>query len=192
MGFSLLELYLTFIVLTIFLPIIEFFLLKFQNRKKQKIMSLLFNWNFPSNKPFTLFFLPVMFFVFLEILLLKQTFDLYTFLFITIFFSKPLAEEIIFRGMIFGYFLQKFCSKKQKKTKFNYILKITFFLILQSLIFTSGHWESKLFAIPSIFFSGIVYGLLFLLSDKNVLLPTIAHLAVNFSVFFFSVALVLV
>ena len=183
MGFSLLELYLTFIVLTIFLPIMEFFLLKFQNRKKQKIMSLLFNWNFPSNKPFTLFFLPVMFFVFLEILLLKQTFDLYTFLFITIFFSKPLMEEIIYRGMIFGLFLQKFCSKKQKETKLNYILKITFFLILQSLIFTSGHWESKLFAIPSIFFSGIIYGLLFLLSGKNVLLPTIAHLAVNFSVF---------
>ena len=182
MGFNLLELYLTFIVLTIFLPIIEFFLLKFQNRKKQKV-SLLFNWNFPSNKPFTLFFLPVMFFAFLEILLLKQTFDLYTFLFITIFFSKPLMEEIIYRGMIFGLFLQKFCSKKQKKTKLNYILKITFFLILQSLIFTSGHWESKLFAIPSIFFSGIIYGLLFLLSDKNVLLPTIAHLAVNFSVF---------
>jgi len=180
-----LDLYLRFVVSLILLFVIEILTEKFQKEKRRKIkqrLSSFFNWTFPSDKPFRLFCLPLIFILLLESLFLKQTID-NLFLFSFTFLTQPLTEEIIFRGVIFGYLIKK--SERRKQDKKKYIMYIILSLIFQSLLFTSIHWETKLTAIPSIFLSGIIYGIVFMFSGRNVLVSTIMHIASNLFVFIF-------
>jgi membrane protease YdiL (CAAX protease family) len=186
MMFSFWNLYIRFVVSLILLFVIEILTEKFQKEKRRKIkqrLSPFFNWAFPSNKPFRLFCLPLIFILILESLFLKQTIDIYLFLFSFTFLTQPLTEEIIFRGVLFGYLIKK--SERGKQDKKKYIMYIMLSLIFQSLLFTSIHWETKLTAIPSVFLSGIIYGIIFMLSGRNVLVSTIMHIASNLFVFIF-------
>lgn len=109
---------------------------------------------------------------------------MYTYFFFSFtFLTQPLTEEIIFRGIIFGYLIKK--SERIKQDKKKYII-LLLSLVLQSLLFTSIHWETKLTAIPSVFLSGIIYGVIFMLSGRNVLISAIIHIASNLFVFVFS------
>jgi membrane protease YdiL (CAAX protease family) len=184
MMFQLLDLYIRFVFSFILLFTIEILTEGFQKEKRRKVkqrLRLFFNWTFPSNKPFRLFCLPLIFILILQSLFLKQTIDIYLFLFSFTFLTQPLAEEILFRGVLFGYLIKKSERKRQNKKK--YIMHIMLSLVFQSLVFTFIHWETKLTAIPSVFLSGIIYGIIFMLSGKNVLVSAIAHIASNLFVF---------
>jgi membrane protease YdiL (CAAX protease family) len=173
-----------FILFLIFLFAIEFLAERFEKEERKKIKqqaSLFFNWVFPLNKPFKLFCLPLIFILILESFALKHTLDVYFFLFSFTFLTQPLVEEIIFRGVIFGSLIKKLESKKHNKKK--YIIYIMFFLLLQSTLFTFFHWETKPTAVPLVFLNGIIFGITFLLSDRNILVPTMMHIASNLFVF---------
>jgi membrane protease YdiL (CAAX protease family) len=89
---------------------------------------------------------------------------------------QVLVEEIFFRGFIFGALLSYFRVDENA-----FSLKCAFFILLQAFVFALLHVETKNFL--GVFLSGLIFGIVFLLSGKNILPSAILHLALNLSIF---------
>ncbi|MEM4709739.1 MAG: CPBP family intramembrane glutamic endopeptidase [Candidatus Diapherotrites archaeon] len=142
---------------------------------EHKKIEWLFNWTFPGNKPFTLFVLPlILLFAINSFLLGNMNFLLMaTIVSIAV---QVLVEEITFRGIVFGALLKKFYENKKNSL---WMLLLLFFI--QALLFAIVHYQTKNFI--GVFSSGLIFGIVFYFSGKNVLAPTILHLALNLLIF---------
>ncbi|MEM4390937.1 MAG: CPBP family intramembrane glutamic endopeptidase [Candidatus Diapherotrites archaeon] len=149
----------------------------YQNYKKQKFKNYdwLFNWTFPNDKPFTLLALPLLILFVINYFLIPNL----NVLAIAMTFSiavQVLVEEITFRGIVFGALLKKFYENKKNSL---WMLLLLFFI--QALLFAIVHYQTKNFI--GVFSSGLIFGIVFYFSGKNVLAPTILHLALNLLIF---------
>jgi membrane protease YdiL (CAAX protease family) len=86
--------------------------------------------------------------------------------------AAPIAEEIIFRGIFFGWFLTK---SEEWHSNARYLI-IVIGLLVQAAVFMLGHFE--IFN-PKRLINGFIFGLLFLVFKRNLLPSLVAHGAFN-------------
>ncbi len=166
------------VVSAIFLLFIEIFYSYYLKGKLKKRSFYIFNWKFPLNKPFTLFCLPLLIIFSFEFFILFPKINLVNLIETLSWFLQPLFEEIVFRGMILGAIL-----KKYSKSRIKWDLKLSILLIIQSFIFLVFHIFTTKNPI-GVFSTGIIYGILFILTKNDVTLPTITHIAGNILLIF--------
>ena len=145
------------------------------DKKTKEICSYIFNWKFPLNRPFSLFCLPLFAQFFLSYIILYPQINSTILLMTSSLFLRPLSEEMLFRGFIFGFLLKKFKNKKDRWR----ILKLLF---LQAFIFLLPHLPFTKDPL-GVFVSGLIFGALFIVNKKDILLPTIIHIASNILIF---------
>ena len=154
---------------------IELFWLLKKNGKIKAHTDLLFNWTIPGERPFSLLILPLIILFFIHWTLISGT-NAVLVLAVLAITTQVLVEEIFFRGMLFGALLKKFHDEKKLAP-----VKFTALLIIQAIIFTAIHTESINHI--GVFLSAIIFGLAFYFSGKNILPPTLLHLAGNLLIY---------
>lgn len=93
---------------------------------------------------------------------------------ITSGFLNPISEEFIMRGIFLGAFAYvAFRLPKYKNIAYGLGLLIT------SVVFLSGHNNPTVYQIVVRFSMSILFGLLYLINDRNLLPPIMAHAASN-------------
>jgi len=172
------------LLIRLFISSLVLFALEIAKNSKsinKKIVKYMFNWSFPLYRPFSLVVAPMFSIAFLQLLLPDVGIGLPSVLFSLVFFIQPFFEEIIFRGIVLGGLHKKFVEGN----KYCKNIKSMAILLVQSLLFVGIHlFEARnLFNLLGIFISGIIYGIIFLLSKKNVLPSTVLHLLNNFLIF---------
>jgi len=85
----------------------------------------------------------------------------------------PFFEELVMRAGILGFFM----TVSARFSRLNGYLFLALGLVFQSALFMSLHFRG--FNIPWIV-DGIVFGLLFILSGRNLVPCTVAHMTKNF------------
>jgi len=105
----------------------------------------------------------------------------YLVIFLVTGFVGPIAEEIIFRGFFVGFFKQTLQLKS---------LKLILWVIGVNLFFSLVHNIGAIHPKPFIellktFILGIVLTFVYLVSRKNILYPTLIHLANNMILMYF-------
>ncbi len=90
-------------------------------------------------------------------------------------FLRPLSEEIVFRGFVFGSLLKRYGKKRNYWRTLELLLFQAFIFLLPHLPFTKNPL--------SVFFSGLLSGILFMVTGNDVLLPTVVHIASNILIF---------
>lgn len=93
---------------------------------------------------------------------------------ITSGFLNPISEEFITRGILLGMFVYA-AFKFPKEKNLVYVLG----LFVTSVVFVYGHNNSTLFQIVIRFLMSLLFGLLYLINDRNLLPPIMAHAANN-------------
>jgi len=92
-------------------------------------------------------------------------------------FVSPFSEELMFRGILIGFFSVYFFKTmkwvRSKEMKWSIIISV---VMLTSLFFMYQHPQPN----PLPFFSGILYSALYLYDGRNLTGPVIAHLVNNF------------
>lgn len=144
-------------------------------KARRRRLSAFFNWSFPEGIK-----IPIVAF---SIFACTTALSLLDFgapapypLFLTIVLVfKPLFEEIAFRGLFLGGLLKRFGEKN------NAIVLLL--ILMQSALFTL--WHMRATAILPTFLFGIVLGLSFIFSKKNILVPYLIHLGYNLYVLIF-------
>lgn len=146
--------------------------------KKPRVeLSYAFNWSFPGSRPVTFFILPISFLFLINLVLLPKLVFYPIIISLLALITQVLVEEILFRGMLFGGVL-KFLEEKKKLTNLTFLLA----LFGQAFVFMLIHITTSNPA--GVFVSGVLFGLVFLASKKDILAPTIVHLLGNLVVFF--------
>ncbi|MCD6403718.1 MAG: CPBP family intramembrane metalloprotease [Nanoarchaeota archaeon] len=169
------------VLLPFFLFLIEFLSLRYVrtkhklNRKTREILSYAFNWSFPLNRPFTLFCLPLFVQFLLSYVILYPEINSLVLLLTFSMFLRPLSEEIVFRGFIFGSLLKRYRKKRNYWRTLELLLFQAFIFLLPHLPFTKNPL--------GVFFSGLLFGILFIITGNDVLLPTVVHIASNILIF---------
>jgi membrane protease YdiL (CAAX protease family) len=120
---------------------------------------------------FTTLFLPALFLVILLPLIERKPFDLFFISFSVSYLLWPLVEEIVFRGLFLVMLLKAFGNRG-----FSYPAA----LCIQSAVFVLVHLRTT--AILTTFIAGIVFGLVFLFSKKNLMASYAVHLGMNLAV----------
>ena len=141
-------------------------------------------FKFTIQKKYNQFLVPLISVVLLDlciILITKTFFDPYQepfwFLIVGRSILNPISEEILFRGLLFGVFFLTFIPSLIK-TLFN--LKLGFIyvfviLILQSLYFAWIHNDTSFITMLIRSSGGFLYGSLYIIYNKNLFPPTLAH-----------------
>ncbi|MBI2653497.1 CPBP family intramembrane metalloprotease [Candidatus Woesearchaeota archaeon] len=96
-------------------------------------------------------------------------------------FIQPIFEEIVYRSIIFGFFLT-LVDIKFKKSKF-YWTGIIILFFIQAYTFMYLH-DYKLFDFPRLL-GGLYFGLLYLVNKRNIFPSIIAHISGNLTVILF-------
>lgn len=103
-------------------------------------------------------------------------------------FLNPISEEVTIRGFILGCFttlftLVEMLLKKKKLIRsfptYSHKIWVVLMLIFQAFLFVISHENPTLFNWIVRLSSGFLYGLLYLAFKRNLLPPTIAHIAHN-------------
>lgn len=147
-----------------------------------RVIASLFNWNVSIKGKIGLislcFSILVGYLFFKEFPALDSTLQIM--LLTTIFVVQAFFEEIAFRGIIFGLALSLIDKVKVKEKRMRYI---AIALLIQSSIFAVLHLQFGILQMSLRFLTGIIYGLIFIFSKRNILPSTAAHLVYNYVVF---------
>ncbi|MEM3556073.1 MAG: CPBP family intramembrane glutamic endopeptidase [Candidatus Micrarchaeia archaeon] len=102
---------------------------------------------------------------------------------ITSGFITPIAEEFVFRGFILSSILFDFkvITKFRKLPKTAELLVSLAALLVSSFLFSFLHENVAREQFMIRFLSGVLYGALYLMSNRNLLPPIIAHAVWNWS-----------
>jgi membrane protease YdiL (CAAX protease family) len=167
-----------FLLALFFLICFEFVLIRFHKIKKPRVeLSYAFNWSFPGDRPVTFFVLPIAFLFLVNLVLLPKLVFYPIIISFLALVTQVLVEEILFRGMLFGGIL-KFLEEKKKLTNLNFLIA----LFGQAFLFMLIHITTS--NPIGVFVSGVIFGLVFIVSKKDTLAPTVVHLLGNTIVFF--------
>jgi membrane protease YdiL (CAAX protease family) len=142
----------------------------------QNVSAMFFNWHFPSDKPFSLFVIPLLVILVFNFFLVKNQYLVETSVAVFAIAVKVLVEEIVFRGFVFGALL-KFFNVSENIVSIKLILPV----FLQAIFFVLMHFGTINFF--GVFLSGLVFGIVFFFSGKNILPSAMLHLALNLSIF---------
>ena len=150
------------------------------NFYKGKTLSYFFNWNLFGKRTnaISLSLIIIIAVLFLKALSVLPV--LLTVSYAVVFLLQPFLEEILFRGMIFGFLLKLFQKEILKKKR---AMLIIFALVTQAVIFSALHFNSNILPMSLRFLAGILFSILFIHSKKNILLPTAAHLFYNYIIY---------
>jgi len=97
---------------------------------------------------------------------------------------SPIAEEFLVRGILFGMFLAflKAAEKYTSKVEEAQPGAITLLLFFQAIVFGVHHENVSHANLLLRILSGLLYGTLYLLYDRNLLPPIVAHISQNLTV----------
>ena len=104
-------------------------------------------------------------------------------LFVFAVLLAPFVEEIVFRKAVLNIFHFKYNADGSKKAKIKKVIFASIAILISSLVFGLIHVTSGDFVqIIYYAFLGIILGLLYLVSNKNIYVPIIVHLLINLMV----------
>ncbi len=167
-----------FLLAFILLVCFELALLRFQKIRKPRLeLSYAFNWSFPGSRPVIFFVLPIAFLFLVNFILLPKLVFYPIMISLLALVTQVLVEEILFRGMLFGGIL-KFLEEKKKLNNLNFLIA----LFGQAFLFMLIHITTS--NPIGVFVSGVIFGLVFIASKKDILAPTVVHLLGNILIFF--------
>lgn len=159
-----------------------------KNRNFKKDMKILFyNFKIRLENPIFTIFAPIIMVLIMDILIMLSfktpmlPYDEPMWFLIAIRgIIGPIAEEIFFRGVIFGFILLSTFQLFSKNNKNNNCkIWAIIALLIQSLIFAFYHNNPSSFNWVIRILSGFLYGSLYLLNKRNLLPAIIAHMAHN-------------
>lgn len=104
-------------------------------------------------------------------------------LFVFAVLLAPFVEEIVFRKAVLNIFHFKYNADGSKKAKIKKVIFASIAILISSLVFGLIHVTSGDFVqIIYYAFLGIILGLLYLVSNKNIYVPIFVHLLINLMV----------